>query len=187
MKFEYVITIFLLFLIVILLVIDITIRVGNIHLPQAQSQYTIYASNLKINNGNIKKTKKTDKFYQSQDIMVKNNEPIPLQYYRGKSFIRDDNIYIYTGDSRLCLFRVSLKYKNVNKELPYGIVKFHIKVNGEIVASKKYGYNSLNNIEDTFTLDLDTDDVIGFYIESLECDKYILKKHSVITCSDIKF
>ena len=101
--------------------------------------------------------------------------------------MRDENVYVYTGQNRLCLFRVSLKYKNINKDLPYGIVKFHIKVNGEIVASKKYGYNSLNNIEDSFTLDLDTDDIIGFYIESLECDKYILKKHSVITCSDIKF
>ena len=185
MKIEHIITIFLLFLIIILLVIDITLRFGNLNL--AQSQYTIYASNLKINNGNVKKTKKTDKFYHSQDVIVKNNEPIPLQYYRGKSFIRDENLYVYTGQSRLCLFRVSLKYKNINKDLPYGIVKFHIKVNGEIVASKKYGYNSLNNIEDSFTLDLDTDDVIGFYIESLECDKYILKKHSVITCSDIKF
>lgn len=126
--------------------------------------------------------------YNENDLIINNKDELIFEQLNSNilTFYQTDNYFQYLGkDNMYYIFNIAIHYKSNDSTYPYEITKFSINVNSIEVFSKKYGYNALDTIIDTITLQLNTNDIISFHMDMANTQTFTLKQNSIITIVNI--
>jgi hypothetical protein len=125
----------------------------------------------------LKEELKIHYFLIQKDIAINNS--IIWDVYPNPFFVQVGNDFTVIKDYQL-VFDINIKYRSVNSELPYTIVKFTIMNNNTVIHQSNYGFDALNMIADKIILDLKMGDTISFSIHTKENQQLFLTKQSFI-------
>ena len=90
-----------------------------------------------------------------------------------KSFILENNRYIYCGTSYFFELNFNIKY-NIIGEYPYEIIRIKIYKNNEIILDTKYGYGGNLVISDSIVVFISNGDNLSMTINDNKNDIIIL-------------